>query len=81
LDKQAGVIGELVEAMNQTNESARVTREFIADQAARIDKLTSELGMDHCTLMHNGKRIDELEQSASRMTTFWGRLRWLFTGR
>jgi hypothetical protein len=43
LDRQAGVIGQVVEAINQTNEQARVSREFVADLSVRIDSIDDRI--------------------------------------
>jgi hypothetical protein len=37
IDRHAGAIGQLVEAINITNDQARVSREFVADLSVRLD--------------------------------------------
>jgi hypothetical protein len=76
LDRQAGVIGQVVEAINQTNEQARVSREFVADLSTRIDSMTTDA-------FRLSLRVDGLASSrdAVMVRGFLGRMKWLLTGK
>lgn len=39
LDRQAGAIGQIIEALNQAHEKLRMLSEFAADLSVRLDKL------------------------------------------
>lgn len=91
IDRHAGAIGHLVEAINQTNEQARVSREFVADLSVRIDELKHALATledppadaPGVITRRLWTRHVELDNRVYRFESMGilARLRWLLTGK